>query len=413
MEVACFFGRIPNKLAHLFDDTHDIIMAPMTAKRDYYEVLGVQRNASERDIASAYRKLAIKFHPDSNPGDEEATERFKEAAEAYEVLSDQEKRARYDRYGHAGVDGAGGGHHFNDVQDIFDAFGDIFGDGVFGDFFGGGRRRGRRRRRGADLQCEVTLDLAEAAAGVTKTVQFERRKPCQSCHGSGSRPGSAPQPCRRCNGHGQVVQSAGILRVQTTCPTCQGSGHVITEPCQRCRGHGLEGVAVNLEVAIPAGVDTGMRVRLSGEGEPSHEGGPPGDCYCLIRVRDHALFERDGANLFLRMPISYTQAVLGATIEVPTLDGRNQLTIPNGTQSGHIFKLRGRGMPDPRGGASGDLLVRVYVEVPRKLDPREEELLRELAEVENTHVSPHRKSFLEKLRDYFTNTDFAAKQSEE
>jgi molecular chaperone DnaJ len=385
-----------------------MMMAPMAAKRDYYEVLGVPRNASEHDIASSFRKLAIQYHPDSNPGDEEATERFKEAAEAYEVLSDKEKRSRYDRFGHAGVDGVGAGTpHFTDVEDIFDAFGDLFGGSVFGDFFGGGRHRTRRRRRGADVKVEVTLDLAEAARGVTKTVGFQRSTTCQLCHGTGSRPGSTPQPCSHCNGHGQVVQvqAGGILRVQTTCPRCQGSGHVITDPCSRCRGRGLEGKPVRLDIPIPAGVDNGTRMKVTGEGHPSHEGGPPGDCYCFIRVREHSLFEREGPNLFIRMPITYTQAVLGANIDVPTLDGRDQLKIPPGTDSGHVFRLRRRGMPDPHGGPTGDLLVRTFVDVPKKLAPGQEELLRELAVLDKTHVSPQRKSFLETLREYFTGTE--------
>ena len=275
-------------------------MATMGTKRDYYEVLGVGRDASDRDISSAYRQLAIKYHPDSNSDNPEATERFKEAAEAYEVLGDPERRARYDRYGHSGVDGNSQG--FSDVQDIFDAFGDIFGGGVFGDVFGGGRRQKRQRaRRGADVQCEVVLDLAEAARGVNKSVQFDRSVPCGSCHGTGSRPGSSPVACNQCRGQGQVVQAAGILRVQTTCPRCQGSGRLITDPCGSCRGKGIEGKRVSLDVAIPAGVDDGMRVRLTGEGEPSHHGGPPGDCYCLIRVREHELFEREGANLFFKI----------------------------------------------------------------------------------------------------------------
>jgi molecular chaperone DnaJ len=389
-------------------------MTPMATKRDYYEVLGVSRSASAPDIASAYRKLAIRYHPDSNPGDEKATEKFKEAAEAYEVLSDPEKRSRYDRFGHAGIDGAAGGApHFANVQDIFDAFGDIFAESVFGDFFGRGSRRGRRTRPGEHIQCEVTLELAEAAKGVTKTVQFDRTKPCPTCHGSGSRPGSAPQVCRRCGGRGHVVQSAGILRVQTTCLSCHGSGHVITDPCARCRGNGREAVRVKLDVAIPAGVADGMQVRLVGEGQPSHEGGPPGDCYCVIRVRPHPLFERDGSQLFFRMPITFTQAALGATIDVPTLEGRDQLVLPPGTESGHVFRLRGRGMPDPRGGPPGDLHVYVFVEVPKKLTSRQEELLRELADLEQANVSPHRKSFLEKLKDYFTSSEFADKKREE
>lgn len=370
----------------------------MATKRDYYEVLEVDRTASDREIAMAYRQMAIKFHPDSNPGDEEATERFKECAEAYEVLSDAEKRAAYDRYGHAGVNAGGRGQGFSDVEDIFDAFGDIFG---FGDMFGGRRRR--RPRRGADIKAQVVLDLEEAVKGVTKTIKFRRNKPCDACEGSGARAGAAPISCRQCGGRGQVVQAAGILRVQTTCPNCQGSGRVISDPCKSCSGSGVEAEEVNLEVNIPPGVDDGMQVRLGGQGQPSRHGGPPGDCYCLIRIREHALFEREGTQLFLRMPISYTQAALGSEIEVPTLDGPHRVTVPPGTESGFVFKLRGRGVPDPHGGPRGDLLAQIFVEVPRKLNPREEELLRELAEVESKHVAPQRKSFLEKIRDYFAS----------
>ena len=369
----------------------------MSTKRDYYEVLGVERSASERDISSAYRKLAIKYHPDSNPDNEEATERFKEAAEAYEVLSDSEKRSRYDRYGHAGVNQAGGGGAgFSNVEDIFDAFGDIFG---FGDMFGGGRRRSRR---GADVKTEVTLDLEEAALGTTKEVNLRRSKPCEKCDGSGAKPGSTPAQCRQCGGHGQVVQSAGILRVQTTCPTCQGSGRIITEGCSGCRGQGYIAEPVTLDVKIPAGVDDGMQVRLPGEGEPNPHGGPPGDCYVFIRVREHRLFTRDGAHLYLQIPISYTQAVLGSEIDVPTLEKPATLTIPAGTESGQVFQLRGRGMPDPRGrGGRGDLRVQTFVEVPKKLNADEEDLLRQLAELERKNVAPRRKSFLEKIGDYF------------
>lgn len=375
-------------------------MTTMATKRDFYEVLGVARDAPEREIARAYRQMAIKYHPDSHPGDSEATERFKEAAEAYEVLSDAEKRARYDQYGHAGVQQSGSG--FGDVEDIFDAFGDIFGNGIFGDIFGGGRgRRGRaRQHRGADVRCEVSLTLAEAARGVTSRVQFDRSEVCGRCRGTGSKPGSTGDTCRRCNGHGQVVQSAGILRVQTTCPTCHGSGQVIVDPCDLCRGMGQVARKVEMEVAIPAGVDDGMRVRLAGEGERSRDGGPPGDCYCLIRVLPHPLFKREGTHLFVEVPISYTQAALGAEIEIPTLEGTDRLAVPAGTQAGEVFRLAGRGIPDPRNGVAGDLLVQTHVEVPKRLQPKEEELLRELAILENRHVSPRRKSFLDKLRDY-------------
>jgi molecular chaperone DnaJ len=368
----------------------------MASKRDYYEILGIKRDASERDIATAYRRLAVKFHPDSNPGNAEAVEKFKEAAEAYEILSDREKRARYDQFGHAGTDQFT--HQFHDVEDIFEAFGDIFSE-----MFGGRRRGGGRRvRRGADLRVDVTLTLEEAAKGASKTVEFERSKACTTCKGTGSKPGAERARCRHCGGHGQIVQSAGILRVQTTCPTCQGAGSVVTDPCTDCRGRGYVQERAKLDVTIPPGVDNGMRVRLTGYGEPSPDGGPPGDCYCFVAVLKHKLFEREGNHLILRMPISYSQAALGASIEVPTLAGPHELKVPAGTQSGDVFRVRGRGMPDPRGGSAGDLHVQTYIEVPKKMTARQEKLLRELADVENTEVSPHRKSFLERLKEYFT-----------
>jgi molecular chaperone DnaJ len=386
-------------------------MPTMSSKRDYYEVLGVARDASDKQIADAYRKLAIKYHPDKNPGDEEAVAKFKEAAEAFEVLSDQDKRARYDRYGHAGVDnGPGGSPHFTDVNDIFSAFGDIFGDGIFGDVFGG--RRGNRVRKGADVKCEVTLDLLEAARGVTKTIHYHRHETCGDCQGSGARPGSKPETCRYCNGQGQVVQSSGIFRVQTTCPACRGAGKTIKDPCSNCRGSGHVAKKVKRDVSIPAGVDEGTRLRLAGEGEASPNGGPPGDCYCFISVKDHPLFQREGAHLICQVPISYTQAALGATLEVPTLEGREELPIPAGTQPGEIFRLRGRGMPSPGRRGKGDLVVQVHLEVPKSLTGKQEELLRELAEVEQAHVCPHRKSFFEKLKDYFIPDDSAERAEE-
>lgn len=377
-------------------------MAVMSGKRDYYEILGVQRDATEKDIANAYRRLALKYHPDSNPGDESATERFKEAAEAYEVLSDAEKRARYDQFGHAGVEG--GASQFNEVEDIFEAFGDMFSGGLFGDLFGG-RRRGRRQRRGADLRCDVTLSLEEAARGVNKTVEFVRSKLCETCSGDGATPGTTREPCRRCGGRGQVVQSAGILRVQTTCPDCQGAGSINTNPCKPCRGSGYTKHRVQIDVAIPAGIDDGMRVRIPGEGEPAPGGGQPGDCYCFVTVRPHSLFQREGNHLVLQLPISYTQAALGATVEVPTLQGAEPLELPSGTQHGEVFQMRGRGLPDPRGGGIGDLLVQTFLEVPKRISADQEALLRDLAELEHAQVTPHRKSFLEKLKDYFTPAD--------
>ncbi|MCA9192585.1 MAG: molecular chaperone DnaJ [Planctomycetales bacterium] len=375
----------------------------MTAtKRDYYEVLGVGRTASQDELAKAYRKLAIKYHPDSNRDDEDAISKFKEAAEAYEVLSDQQKRARYDRYGHSGLEGGGGGFH--DVGEIFEAFGDIFGGTIFEDFFGGRGQRGRVRR-GADLRCDVTLNLEEAAAGVRKTIQLTRHEPCHTCHGSGAEPGSTPSVCPRCRGQGQVVQATGILRVQTTCPQCRGNGKVITSPCKGCDGSGMIPKDVMLEVAIPPGVDDGMRVRLPEEGQPSPDGGPAGDAYCFIRVRPHKIFRREGSDLILQLPLSYSQAVLGTQIEIPTLNGKKSIDIPRGTQSGEVFQLRGLGMPDPRNGAKGDLLVQTYVEIPKKINAKQEELLRKLAEQDEEHVTPHRKSFFERVIDYFRVDD--------
>ncbi|MBN8628678.1 MAG: molecular chaperone DnaJ [Planctomycetes bacterium] len=379
----------------------------MASKRCYYEVLSVSKTASDGEISAAYRKLAIKYHPDKNPGDEDAVVKFKEAAEAYEVLSDAEKRARYDRFGHAGVDGPGGGGspHFGDINDIFEAFGGIFGD-VFGG--GGGGGRGRGRRQGADVRADVTLDLREAARGCTKEIQISRHTKCETCSGTGAKKGSKPETCRYCAGRGQVIQTTGIFRMQTTCPSCHGAGTVIQDPCNSCRGEGYVLERIKREVQIPAGVDSGTRLRITGEGDPSPNGGPAGDCYCFITVREHSLFQRDGQNLICSLPISYSQAALGATIEVPTLDGREDFTVPAGTQAGEVFRLKGRGMPDPRVRGKGDLLVQVQVEVPTKLTKRQEELLRELATEEKANVSPHRKSFFDKVKEYFTGDDETA-----
>lgn len=366
------------------------------SKRDYYEVLGVGRKADEREISRAYRKLAIKYHPDSNPGDEKATESFKEAAEAYEVLSDAQKRSIYDQLGHAGLEGGGPSQAgFSDVDDIFDAFGDIFG-GMFG---GGGRQRRNQVRKGSKIHVEVELDLEDAARGATKTIQFDRAAKCSRCDGSGSAPGSSTQSCPRCNGRGQVVQSAGILRMQTTCPTCAGQGELITEPCNSCQGQCFVAQPVTLEVTIPAGVDHGTRVRLPGEGQPSPNGGPPGDCYCIITMREHPLFQRHGPHLHVQVPISFSQAALGAKIEIPTLDGPDTVELPAGTQSGETFRLPRKGMPDGRG-SIGDLMITVYVEVPRTLSAVQEELLRSLAAEENSNVTPQRSTFLERVKDY-------------
>jgi molecular chaperone DnaJ len=365
----------------------------MASQRDYYEILGVERNATGGEIANAYRKLAVKYHPDKNSGDLDAIDRFKEAAEAFEVLNDPDKRSRYDRFGHAGLNG-GGAHHFSDVEDIFSAFGDIFGD-----LFGGSRRS--RQQKGRDVRCDVTLTLKEAANGVTKAVEFQRHERCQRCEGSGAADGSRREVCSYCRGQGRVIQSAGIVRIQTTCPACHGQGSTIKHPCPECRGSGQRLKKVVTEVQIPAGVDDEMRVRIPGQGEPSPSGGPSGDCYCFISVLPHPLFEREGQHLVCRVPITYAQAALGTTLEVPTLEGRGELEVPAGTQSGAVFRMGGKGMPDPRRRGLGDLLVQVIIEVPKKLSKEEKSLLRDLAELEHKHVAPDRKSFFQKVKDYF------------
>jgi molecular chaperone DnaJ len=370
----------------------------MAVKRDYYEVLGVSRSASDEEITDRYRDMALKFHPDRNPGDNDAAEKFKEAAEAFDVLSHREKRASYDRWGHAGVNGEGGAARFHDANDIFAAFGDVFGD-----LFGGGMGRPGRGRvhQGADLRCDVTVSLHEAARGAKKTVRFRRHHVCPTCGGSGARPGTQRETCRYCGGVGRVVQSTGFFSMQTTCPGCKGAGTTIKEPCMKCSGSGFVRGEVSREIDLPSGVDDDMRLRLRGEGEPSPDGGPPGDCYCFISVAAHPLFKRDGQHLICQVPITFSQAALGATIDVPTLDGPRELTIRAGTQGGDVFKMPGFGMPSPRRRGRGDLLVQVAIDVPTRLDEEQEDLLRRLAKLEHANVTARRKSFFEKLKECF------------
>lgn len=378
-------------------------MSPMAAKRDYYEVLGVARDAAPEDVKRAYRKAAATNHPDRNPGDDAAIERFKEAAEAFDVLGDRDKRAMYDRYDHEAFARAGGRQPgFNDVGDIFSAFGDLF-EGFFGAQQGG--RGGRRATRGDSLRCSIALELREAAFGCTRTVEIERAELCATCDGSGAKPGSKAETCTYCAGRGQVVQAQGFFRIQTTCPACRGAGEIIRDKCPKCSGAGRQEKAVKLEVKVPAGVDNGMQLCLRGEGEPGDHGGPRGDLYCEIHVAEHPLFARQGHDLVCAIPISYSQATLGTEIDVPLLDGKHRLEIPTGTQPGDVIRLRGKGIPDPQSRRKGDLLVEIHLEVPKKLSPRQEELLRELAELEQKDVSPHQKSFLEKLKDYFASSD--------
>ena len=370
-------------------------------KRCFYEVLEIQKSASEEEIKKAYRKFAVKYHPDRNPGNQEAEVKFKEASDAYDVLSDAQKKQLYDRYGHAGLQGAGGGGGgFQDVGDIFDHFSDLF-EG-FG--FSGGKSRGgkgQQPRRGESLQMEVKIDLHQAATGLNQTVKVKRYKCCLTCNGNGAKPGTAPGTCDYCHGNGQVVQSQGFFRLQTTCPVCRGAGKVIKEKCVNCQGAGLEPENVELEVKIPPGMDNGMQLCLRGEGHAGQLDGPRGDLYLEIVVKKHSFFQREGVHLTCEVPITFSQAALGAEVEIPLLTGKEMLKVPAGTQPHEVFKLKGKGMPDPRGGKVGDLHVIVLVEVPKKLDKEQRRLLQELAEHEHKHVSQQRKSFFESLKEYF------------
>jgi molecular chaperone DnaJ len=375
------------------------------AKRDYYEVLGVEKKASADEIKRAYRRMAIKYHPDKNPGDKEAEAKFKECAEAYEVLSDATKRQQYDQFGHEGLRGAGM-HDFSrmNVDDIFSMFGfeDFFG-GIFG---GGGRRRGRQRggpTRGYDLETGVELTLNEIAHGADKTIEFTRQDRCGTCGGSGAAKGSRPSRCTVCGGSGQVAKGGGFFQMVSTCPQCRGTGQVITKPCGKCKGSGRVPRKRTVTIKVPPGVHEGQGIRVAGEGEPGQGGGPNGDLYCYVRIKTHEYLERDGNNLIAVVPITFTQAVLGTTIDVPSLDGTKQLRIPPGTQYGSLFRIRGQGLPDIRSGRTGDQLVQITIETPTNLNDRQEELLREFAQTENIDVSPKAQGFFEKLKRQFGN----------
>jgi len=371
------------------------------SKRDFYQVLGVARNATEDAIKKAYRRLAMKYHPDRNPDDKEAEERFKEAKEAYEVLTDAQKRAAYDQYGRAGLDAArGAGQGFSPS----DAFGDIFGD-MFGDIFGGGRRGGRSAvYRGADLRYELSLDLEQAVFGTTQEIDYQTVRECSECGGSGAARGHAPVTCETCQGSGQVRITQGIFAVQQTCPRCKGRGTIITDPCPKCAGQGRTRTTKRLSVKVPPGVDTGDRIRLAGEGESGRNGGPPGDLYVEIAVREHPIFERDGAHLSCEVPVSFVIAALGGSVEVPTLEGQAAIKVPAGTQSGRVFRLRDKGIRPVRGGATGDLFCRVMVETPVELNAEQKDLLRKfegaLASDGKRH-NPRQRSWLEGVRQFF------------
>ena len=362
------------------------------AKRDYYEVLGVSRTATEAEIKKAYRALAVKHHPDKNPGDAHAEEKFKECAEAYAVLSDSQKRAQYDRFGHAGMGGGGFDPGFSNIEDIFDLFG-------FGDMFGS---RGRTRstvQRGSDLRYDLEITLEEAASGKEEKLRIPRLEKCDDCDGRGAEKGTSPETCVACGGSGQTRYQQGFFSVMRTCPNCQGKGQIIRTPCKTCRGAGRVEKEKSLEVKIPAGVETGSRLRVTGEGEAGVNGGPSGDLFVVLHVKEHDTFERQGANLYSAVPISFAQAALGAEIKVKTLDGEEELKVPAGTQTGTVFRLKSHGMPALGGRGRGDLFVAVTLITPKTLTKEQRKLLEQLADVEDTSFTDE--SFIEKVRNIF------------
>ncbi|MES2536610.1 MAG: molecular chaperone DnaJ [Pseudomonadota bacterium] len=377
------------------------------AKRDFYEILGVAKNASDEEIKKAYRKLAMKHHPDRNPDSKGAEDKFKEGKEAYEMLSDPQKREAYDRYGHAGVDpnmGGGGGFGGGNAGGFADAFGDIFGD-IFGNSArGGGRGAGAQVYRGADLRYNLEITLEQAASGFDTTIRVPSWDSCDTCHGSGAKPGTSPVTCPTCAGHGQVRMQQGFFSIQQACPKCHGTGKIIPDPCVTCAGQGRIKRNKTLEVKIPAGIDDGMRIRSSGNGEPGTNGGPAGDLYVEIHIKPHTVFQRDGDDLHCEMPISFAKAAIGGEIEVPTLSGKVSFTIPEGTQSGKTFRLRSKGIKGVRSGYAGDLFCHVVVETPVKLTEKQKDMLREF-ELSTTEGgakhSPQSKSWKDKVKEFF------------
>ena len=380
------------------------------SKRDYYEVLGVPRTATDDEIKKAYRKLAVKFHPDKNPGDKAAEEQFKELGQAYEALSDPQKRAAYDQYGHAAFDprsrasrggGAGGGFH-----DPFDIFREVFSGGgsggIFDEFFGGGGRSDPNGpQRGDDLRYDMEITLEEAARGCEREITVTKSERCDACHGSGGEEGSRVKTCPTCGGRGQVLTSRGIFSIAQTCPACEGAGRVIEKPCRTCRGAGRHEKSSKIHLRIPAGVDTGARLRSSGNGDAGLRGGPNGDLYVVLRLKQHEIFQRDGDDLVCEVPIGFVQAALGADVEVPTLEGRATVKIPAGTQPGTLFRLKGRGVKNIQGYGHGDLHVRVSVEVPTRLDGDQRQKLEEFSALCNGKESPISQGFFEKARKFF------------
>lgn len=370
---------------------------------DLYEILGVSRDASQQDIKKAYRRLAKEYHPDRNPDNPDAEERFKQISTAYEVLGDEEKRQAYDRFGSTNGNPFGGGAGFGGAGaggfgDLFDVLNSVFG-GAAG--FGGGAAGGRRGRRGTDFQMEVEITFQDVANGGKHEIEIPAYHECDTCHGSGAKPGTSPQTCTMCAGRGVVRTQQGFFTMQRTCPRCDGEGQVITDPCKDCDGKGFTRELETLEIDIPAGISDGQRLRWVGKGAPGEQGGPPGDLYIVVRLEDHPLFERDGKDIICVVPISFPQAALGGKVEVPTLDGKVKMNIPAGTQTGKVFRLRGKGFPGIEGGAPGDQLVEVVVETPVNLNDEQRELLVQFAELSGDDVHPEKRSFFQRLKDIF------------
>lgn len=378
---------------------------PTMSKRDYYEVLGVSKTADEKDLKSAFRKLAMQYHPDRNPGNAEAEAKFKEINEAYDVLKDGQKRAAYDRFGHAAFENGGGGPGgpgFN--GDFAQTMSDIF-ESFFGGEFGGAERRGRGgRERGADLRYNMEITLEEAYEGKQVEISVPTSIVCETCSGTGAKPGTSPQTCKTCGGQGRVRAAQGFFTIERTCPTCQGRGQVIAEACAKCGGTGRTTTEKTLTVSIPAGIEDGTRIRLSGEGEAGARGGPAGDLYIFIGIKPHAFFQRDGADIFCRVPVSMTTAALGGQFDVPTLSGeKTKVKVPDGTQTGKQFRLRGKGMPVMRSAQQGDMYIQVIVETPRNLNRRQRELLEEFERASSGDTHPESAGFFAKVKDFFDN----------